>query len=48
MPMVAVTQKAGRLRGRMDRCPEGTIQRETGETAKPEAAFAGLTARGSS
>jgi hypothetical protein len=51
MPMVAVTHKADRLRGRMDRCPEGTIQRETGETgetARPEAAFAGLAVRGSS
>jgi hypothetical protein len=46
--MVAVTQKAARLRGRTDRRPEETIQRETGETAKPEAAFADLTARGSS
>jgi hypothetical protein len=48
MPMVAVTQKADRLRGRRDRRPEETIQRETGETANPEAAVAGLAARGSS
>lgn len=48
MPMVAVTQKAARLRGRTDRRPEETIQREPGETTRPEAGFAGLVARGSS
>jgi hypothetical protein len=51
MPMVAVTQKADRLRGRTDRCPDGIVQRETREargTARPAAELADLAAGRSS